>query len=417
VIPFEPTSAEAPHITGKATLNGKPIKVMFDTGASRSFLTDLAANRAGVRRDAAGVTDAGLAVGIAGGGVESWVAPFDSFELGDEKIRNTRIWVGKSAFDIDMLLGADFFLSHRVLVSHSQHRLYFTYSGGPVFRLDQAGANRAAATGETAGTTPTTQAAIPDDADALSRRGSASMARRDYAGAAADFGRAIALKPNDPQPYVDRARARLATGDRRAALDDLNHALKLKPDHVEALLQRGALHAGEDGEDAAAETDFAAAAKAAPDDARLPLRIAATWTGESRWDKATSWYGVWLAAHPKDPGRWDVLNNRCWARAMWGHELEQALEDCDAAVRLSERSANSLDSRGLVRLRLGKLKEAVADYDAALRKQPKLEWSLYGRGLARKRLGDVAGGEADLKAALKLEPDLAERAKGIGLVP
>ena len=32
-----------------------------------------------------------------------------------------------------MLLGYDFLRSHRVLVAHSQHRIYFTYSGGPVF--------------------------------------------------------------------------------------------------------------------------------------------------------------------------------------------------------------------------------------------------------------------------------------------
>ena len=32
-----------------------------------------------------------------------------------------------------MLLGYDFLRSHRVLVAHSQRRIYFTYNGGPVF--------------------------------------------------------------------------------------------------------------------------------------------------------------------------------------------------------------------------------------------------------------------------------------------
>ena len=32
-----------------------------------------------------------------------------------------------------MLLGADFLRAHRVLVSHSQRKMYFTYLGGPVF--------------------------------------------------------------------------------------------------------------------------------------------------------------------------------------------------------------------------------------------------------------------------------------------
>lgn len=34
----------------------------------------------------------------------------------------------------DMLLGADFLRSHRVLVSHSQRKMYFSYEGGPVFQ-------------------------------------------------------------------------------------------------------------------------------------------------------------------------------------------------------------------------------------------------------------------------------------------
>jgi hypothetical protein len=32
-----------------------------------------------------------------------------------------------------MLLGGDFLRSHRVLVAHSQHRIYFTHNGGRVF--------------------------------------------------------------------------------------------------------------------------------------------------------------------------------------------------------------------------------------------------------------------------------------------
>ena len=33
-----------------------------------------------------------------------------------------------------VLLGADFLRAHRVLVAHSQHKVYFTYEGGPVFQ-------------------------------------------------------------------------------------------------------------------------------------------------------------------------------------------------------------------------------------------------------------------------------------------
>ena len=45
----------------------------------------------------------------------------------------------------DMILGLDFLRSHRVLIAHSQRKLYFTYIGGTVFqprsRLSPPGAS------------------------------------------------------------------------------------------------------------------------------------------------------------------------------------------------------------------------------------------------------------------------------------
>jgi hypothetical protein len=32
-----------------------------------------------------------------------------------------------------MLVGCDFFLAHRILVLSKQHKLVFTYNGGPIF--------------------------------------------------------------------------------------------------------------------------------------------------------------------------------------------------------------------------------------------------------------------------------------------
>lgn len=85
--------------------------------------------------------------------------------------------------------------------------------------------------------------------------------------------------------------------------------------------------------------------------------------------------------------------------------------------KASPAYAEILDSRGLVRLRLGKVAEALADYDAALALLPKQEWSLYGRGLCKLRLGKTVEGNADIAAAFALEPDLAEQAKKYGIAP
>ncbi|HEY9218395.1 MAG TPA: aspartyl protease family protein, partial [Phenylobacterium sp.] len=137
VLAFQHTTPVEPHAISQAFVNGKPIKVMFDTGAFRSVLKRSTAEKLGFRQDGPGVEYGGVSFGIGPRQIESWIAPFEAFAIGDEQIKNTRLRVAAIALQpADMLLGADFFLSHRVMVSNSQDRLFFTYNGGPVFRLE-----------------------------------------------------------------------------------------------------------------------------------------------------------------------------------------------------------------------------------------------------------------------------------------
>jgi len=116
-----------------AYVNGVKIHVIFDTGASTSYLTLVAAKRAGVTPESPGVVDGGTGAG-SGRAAALVDRAFASFKVGDEEVRNTRLRIGEgNLLGDDMLVGADFFLSHRIYVSNSQHKLYFTYNGGPVF--------------------------------------------------------------------------------------------------------------------------------------------------------------------------------------------------------------------------------------------------------------------------------------------
>ena len=136
-----------------------------------------------------------------------------------------------------------------------------------------------------------------------------------------------------------------------------------------------------------------------------------------KFSPAVEQYDLWTHDHGDDSRLPAALNGRCWARGLSNQELDRALSDCNAAVRLTHGSPEALDSRGLVHLRRGETAQAVADYDAALKLNPKIAWSLYGRGVAEERTGAKAQGEQDITQAAALAPKLLERAARLDLAP
>ncbi len=127
------TDARDPLIIGTAALDGKPVRVLFDTGSSTSMVALEAARRAGFKRNG-GAHPAAYLYGIGARRVPVWLWTFPRFQIGGETVRNAPLRVAELKLPhIDMILGADFFLAHRIFVAVDQRKLYFTYDGGPVF--------------------------------------------------------------------------------------------------------------------------------------------------------------------------------------------------------------------------------------------------------------------------------------------
>ena len=130
--------------TFTVAVNGRQVRALLDTGAGVSVLSMSEAARFGVTPRSPGVATAGCSISIGRKPVDYWSGPFESFAIGNEVIRNPTLRFADvpgngspapSPFaDLpQMVLGVDFLRAHRVLVSHSQRKLYFTYSGGTVF--------------------------------------------------------------------------------------------------------------------------------------------------------------------------------------------------------------------------------------------------------------------------------------------
>lgn len=394
-----------PAIEAEVRVNGRKVRALFDTGASSLLMLD-AAGRVGISRET--LVPRARAYGLGEGDVEAWLAPVSRVEIGGETIENNRLEIADFDYGADgMLLGIDFFLSHRIYVSRQQDRLYFTYEGGPVFASNRE--DKGAARAEAAASEPAL------DAAALVRRGAASFSRHDSAAALADLDRACAMGPQ-AACFALRGRVREASGQRAAALQDFDDALRLDPAQAEARLGRAwAREAAGDRDGAIADLDvldetLAPQATARQEMAQLFARLELPDRASRQWD-------LWIAPRPDDIGVADALNGRCWMRVMLNVELARALEDCERALAREPENASFLDSRGWGRLRLRRYAEAVADFDRSLKIEPGRAWPLYGRGIARLRQADVAGAQADLEAARRARPTIDADAGHYGIRP
>jgi tetratricopeptide (TPR) repeat protein/predicted aspartyl protease len=443
-----------------AALNGRRVTVLFDTGSPRSILSLQAARRAGITPDSPGVTPLGMSGGIAGNRFEIWTAPVKVFQIGGEKVEHTHVlianiepslpvgWIS-ARHPIDMILGDDFFLSHRLYVAYSQRKLYFTYNGGPLFNLNlpqfarnsrSSGAPPARASSSTA--SATAAAGSPVSAAGLARRGMAFAAMHEYHRALADLTRACTLAPHSAHDRYERGIVNLEAHRYRSALADLDAAITLRPDDVQAHLARAELlhrhpALGVAGGRAEIESDLQSIARLARPAADVRLALASLYGDLGKYSAAIAQVDQWLAQHRLASDRIAGLNERCWLRATADRDLDGALDDCDEALNLSERAPTNLyrshfgythsaptsgsptvrDSRALVYLRLGRYRRSIDDYDTALREDPRLPTSLYGRGLAELRRGEIHRGNADLAAAQKLDPRVAARFQRMGLEP
>jgi tetratricopeptide (TPR) repeat protein/predicted aspartyl protease len=424
---------QEPFTTATAYVNGIKIRVMFDTGAWASVMSFKAAERAGVKPDSSGVVDAGYLHGIGRGAVKTYIAPFESFKFADaEEIKHTRLRIADIDLPFtDMLIGADFFLSHRIFVANSQHRLYFTYNGGPVFNLSTSNSPKPAANPTDDAAKPKPEAAATEaapanaapvnalaDAAVFARRGTGFAGRREYDLAIGELTRAVELDPTNSEYYFERGVVYRQKGESDAALADFNRALELKPGYVPALMDRAELRVNAK-DFPEARSDLDSVDKIAPKEAGVRLELAHVYERVDALPSAIAQFDLWIPFHPEDARLVDALHGRCRAKALLGIDLDGALKDCNKALDRSLKSASAgiLDSRALVRLRRGEFDKSIADYDAALKLNPQQARSLYGRGIAKIRKQRNAEGGADIAAAEKLAPKIADNFSRRGIDP
>lgn len=431
---IEPVRQALWHTIGEGYVNGQKIRVMFDTGASTSVLSRKAASRAGIKLDAPGVVEAGYSSGIGQALVKTYIATASSFKVGDdEEIKNARLRISSNDLpESDMLLGSDFFVSHHVFVANSQHKLYVTYNGGPVFDLRTNSAAGAATVAEAAAAAGSSNEPVAgkheagavteeqSDPDALARRGEAFAARRDFERALADMSKAVELRPDDPEYLYQRAMVYRQSGQAALALADLDHVLTLNQEFLRAYLPRAEIRFREKNVDGAI-ADLDAADRLAPKQADLRFVLAERYEAAGRFSSAIAQYDLWIQNHPVDSKITNAFGARCLAKAMQNEDLAGGFRDCNKALSLVDKKnpnhVHLYANRAMIELRQANYDKAIADFDTALKTMPKNALALYGRGVAKSKKNKNDAGQADIDAAQSLAPKLAEWYRRYGIVP
>jgi predicted aspartyl protease len=316
------TTPMKPHTTGFAYVNGVKIHIAFDTGAAMSMMTRRAAERAGLKLDAPGVADAGLVRGIGSSMAKSYIVPVDSIKFADgEEIKHTRLRVAELDLDFtDMLIGADFFLSHRIFDSES---------------------------------------------------------------GLADFNRVLELKPDHVPSLMKRAELRINAKnviDARADLDAIDKLAAKQADvrfEVAEALERANLMP-------LVITQLDLWIPSHDEDSRMPIALAARCRARAvlgqnlaqvlkDCNRAVS--GSFKGSNPR------ILDSRAFVRLRLG-DYDKAIEDYDAALKMNPQMPVALYGRGIAKVRKRKITEGEADMAKAEKMAPKIADLFAALGIA-----------------------------------
>ncbi len=214
----------------------------------------------------------------------------------------------------------------------------------------------------------------------------------EHAAAVTDFSRFLGLRPKDVDAHLQRANRRLDAAEYAGAADDYEKAIAL---------------------DAAMEKELRSWAELARRFDRLlregPAAELAAACRERGWAKlggqdartAATWFSRTVEADPGDAEGW---RGRAEARSTLGQKAE-ALQDAAKAAELAPASPEAWRSLGNVRRDGGDIPAALEAYARAieLKRDEPVVW--FARGLARGDAGDLAGADEDYTQALALKPD------------
>lgn len=211
--------------------------------------------------------------------------------------------------------------------------------------------------------------------------------------ALADYNKAVALAPQNPELYRQRGNVYERLGDYARAESDYSQAIQMAPRTPDGYISRGNVYVTLRKYDAAI-VDYSSAIKLDSNDFKAYVGRSLAHIGKGNYDQAIADCNESIRLNPRDDGS---FNNRGLASANKG-DFNRALLDYSEAIRLNPANARAYGNRGHVHFYSKDYDKALADYNEALRIMPQV--NVYkSRALLYRKLGKPDMAEADMKQA------------------
>jgi tetratricopeptide (TPR) repeat protein len=201
------------------------------------------------------------------------------------------------------------------------------------------------------------------------QRGRSQFSAGDYQASFSDYGKAIALQPNDYFSYIGRGTMNSALGKSSAALSDLNQAIAFIPaaSPYKSLLymSRGLVQFG------AGDLNGAIADWTSAIDANIPNKTDPSVIAQSYMGRALA-----------------------YARAK---DLPKAIANMGQLIERQPKNAAAFYNRGEFYIQAGDPQRALLDLNQAIALRPDYADAVQTRGLAKQALKDFQGATEDFK--------------------
>lgn len=280
----------------------------------------------------------------------------------------------------------------------------------------------------------------PDDAVTHSLRGQLLSERSEFAKAAGEFDRALALDPNNltaltgrlaadaKQKRFDEGRARLAShlaatpnqtsllvlaasfelaaNDSKAAEQYLRRAIAVTPPNLSAYTMLAQLYVQQHRLDEA-KAEYKQLITQRPQDLWARTMLGMILDAQGHADEAI---GVYEQIVKDAPRSGVAANNLAYYYATRSERLPEALQLAQTAKQAMPDSADVDDTLGFVYYKQGLYSQAVDAYEHCVSKEPANNSFQYRLGLAYAKAGAKEKARASLQKALAADPNAAEAA-------